>query len=300
MRPSRRGAAIVSALLILALIATLITAAYWRLWRSVESESASRQQAQARWLLTGAADWALALLEDDGRFAPGVDHLREPWAQPVQDWPLDRFLGPSQTTGEAPADEARLSVVIGDAQAKLNLLNLLEGTGVSAPWLEAFSRLFAVLALPTSELEQLSQSLVRASAGTGEGAQRPGPLMPERADDLHWLGLAPATMAALRPHVIVLPGRLAVNLNTAGPTVLQAVLDLPEASVQALIARRQSQPLTDLGQVGLGLALEPERHTVNSYFFEAQLTVRLGTTFTLSQRLLVQRQGGTARILWRY
>ena len=300
MRPARSGAAIVSALLILALITTLITAAYWQLWRSVESESASRQQAQARWLLTGAADWALALLQDDGRLAPGVDHLGEPWAQPLQDWPLGRFLGASQAAGAAPPDEARLSLLIGDAQAKLNLLNLLEGAGVSAPWFEAFSRLFALLALPASELVQLTQSLVRASAGTGEGAQRPGPLMPERADDLHWLGLAPATVAALRPHVVLLPGRLPVNLNTAGPTVLQALLDLPEASVQALIERRQAQPLSDLGQAGLGIELQPERHAVSSYFFEAQLRVRLGASFTLGQRLLVQRQGAVTRILWRY
>jgi general secretion pathway protein K len=300
MKQGRRGAAIVSALLILALITTLVTAAYWQLWRSVESESASRQQAQARWLLTGASDWALALLQDDGRLAPGVDHLGEPWAQPVQDWPLGRFLGPTQAAGNAPPDEARLSVLIGDAQAKLNLLNLLEGAAVSAPWLAAFSRLFALLALPPSELEQLTQSLVGASAGTGEGPQRPGPLMPERADDLHWLGLAPATVAALRPHVTVLPGRLPVNLNTAGPIVLQAVLELPEASVQALIARRQAEPLSDLGQAGLGVELQPERHAVSSYFFEAQLRVRLGASFSLGQRLLVQRQGAVTRILWRY
>jgi general secretion pathway protein K len=124
--------------------------------------------------------------------------------------------------------------------------------------------------------------------------------MPERADDLHWLGLAPATVAALRPHVTVLPGRLPVNLNTAGPTVLQAVLALPEASVQALIARRQAQPLSELGQAGLGVELQAERHAVSSYFFEAQLRVRLGASFTLGQRLLVQRQGAVTRILWRY
>jgi general secretion pathway protein K len=300
MRQARRGAAIISALLILTLITTLITAAHWQIWRLVESESASRQQAQARWLLTGAVDWTLALLQDDGRLAPGVDHLGEPWARPLQDWPLGRFLGPGQSAGAAPPEEARLSVLIGDAQAKLNLLNLLEGTGVSAPWFEAFSRLFALLALPTSELEQLSQALVRASASTGEGALQPGPLMPERADDLHWLGLAPATIAALRPHVTVLPGRLPVNLNTAGPTVLQAVLALPEASVQALLARRQAQSLTELGSASLGVALQPERHAFSSYFFEAQVRVRLGASFTLAQRLLVQRQGALTRIVWRY
>jgi general secretion pathway protein K len=41
--------------------------------------------------------------------------------------------------------------------------------------------------------------------------------MPQRMDQLAWLGLSPATVAALEPYVTLLPSRTQVNLNTAPP-----------------------------------------------------------------------------------
>lgn len=203
----------------------------------------------------------------------------------------------------ADAPELRLSLQISDAQAKLNLLNLLEGTGLSAPWSQVFARLFALLKLPEAELERMQQALLRASAATAEAAGAQAPLMPQRAEDLHWLGLAPTTVAALRPHVTVLPGRLPVNLNTAGTEVLQAVLGDAPVALAALLARRQAQALTSVSDIGLGgpgglTALE--RLSVSSNFFEMQSSVQVGSVYRLGQRVLLQRQGPVVRILWRY
>jgi general secretion pathway protein K len=245
----------------------------------------------------------VAALQDDGRLQAQIDHLGEPWAL------IRRGLSPSQllAQGEVPASaeapDFTLSVQIADAQAKLNLLNLLEGTGLSAPWSEVFARLFAQLNLPASELDLMQQALLRASAGTGEGASGQAPLMPQRAEDLHWLGLLPATVAALRPHLTVLPGRLPVNLNTADAVVLQAVLGGGPVAMDALLARRKAQPLGSLADAGLGGPGGPaasDQLSVNSNFFEVQTSVQLGSSFRLGQRALLQRQGPVVQILWRY
>lgn len=304
MKTLRPGVAIVSALLTVALVTALAMAGFWQIWRGVENEAGWRQQAQARWLLGGALDWAVTLLQEDGRLQPGVDHLGEGWALARRDVSPSQSLAIGQEASPAqPPSDLRLSLVITDAQARLNLLNLLEGPGLSAPWSEAFARLFALLNLPESELELLRQGLLKASAGTGEGAAAQAPLMPQRAEDLHWLGLAPATVAALRPHVAVLPGRLPVNLNTADALVLQSVLGGAPVALDTLLARRQAQPFASLAEAGLaGPQGQPgqDRVSVNSSFFEVHAAVQLGSAFKLGQRALLQRQGPLVQILWRY
>mgnify|MGYP000314202626 CR=1 FL=1 len=51
----QRGAALISAMLVVTLVATLASVALWQQWRHVEVESAERQRIQSSWLLSGAA-----------------------------------------------------------------------------------------------------------------------------------------------------------------------------------------------------------------------------------------------------
>ena len=46
------------------------------------------------------------------------------------------------------------------------------------------------------------------------------PLMPRSFTQLTWLGLSPATVAALEPYATLLPRRTPVNINTASAQVL--------------------------------------------------------------------------------
>ncbi len=303
MKKLTPGLALVSALVMAALVATLAAHSLGHRWRLMEEERATRQISQRQWLLRSALDWATQGLREDGLRSPMVDHLGEPWAQPVRELTLEQWLAGPGNPAQAAAtdtttDSVRLTLSISDAQARLNVLNLLEGPGLSPVWLASFTRLFAQLGLPSQELEQLTQSLLRASAGTDSAYPGPAPLMPQRAEDLLWLGLSPASVAALRPHVVMLPGRLPVNLNTAGPTVLQAVLDLPPAAIEALIERRQARPISELMESGLNERVDPNRHAVSSQFFE--VTVRLESRqWALHGRALLLRQGEIVRILWR-
>ena len=66
------GAAILTAMLIVTLVASLSAAALWQHWRGVEVETAERGRLQSSWLLQGAQDWARLILREDAR-AGGTD-----------------------------------------------------------------------------------------------------------------------------------------------------------------------------------------------------------------------------------
>ena len=129
---SQRGAALLAAMLTVAVVATLAAGAFWQQWRSAEVEGAERQRTQARWLLTGALDWARVILREDARAgdinAP-TDHLAEPWALPLQEARLSDFLAAnaSGVLNDAPglADQVFLSGHITDMQSRLNVRNLV-------------------------------------------------------------------------------------------------------------------------------------------------------------------------------
>lgn len=297
------GAALLSALLTAALVAGLATAALWQSWQGVQRESTLRLQWQTRWLMRAALDWALAELGDDGLRASAVDHLGENWAVGLERSPLEALLLTSRGlgAGSAPVDRSLgpwLSVRISDAQARLNVLNLLEGASLSAPWLQVFTRLFEQLGLPAQELETLSQELLRASAGTSDERSGSAPLMPEQAGDLIWLGLSQASVQALQPYLSVLPGRLPVNLNTADAMVLQAVLGAPSAQVQQLLDRRRTRPFMSVGEAVGGRP--GDMLSVQSQFFAVKIEIELRPDWHQSQTALVQRQGAALRVLWRY
>ena len=310
LRSPQRGAAIVAALLMVALVAGLSVAAFWQQWRGIEVESAQRQALQAQWLITGAMDWARAQVGEDGVRSPQVDHGGEAWAQVVQDLPLDAFVQASpaganaQPAAETAGGDARLDLRITDAQGRINVLNLLEGQSLSPAWMTVFRRLFDTLGLPVSELNRLAEQLRRASLGTAPAG---GPtvsgtdiaLMPTRQADLAWLGLAPATVQALAPHVSLLPGRLPVNLNTASAPVLQAVLGLETAPLQQLLAQRQVQPFATLAAAGLK-APDAQMQSVNSHFFEVHIALRLNRSaaWVQEEHALLQRDGRDVRTLW--
>ncbi|MDM7456560.1 MAG: type II secretion system protein GspK, partial [Tepidimonas sp.] len=93
-----RGAALLVALMLMALVATLAAGAWSLQWRAWHVERTERDRAQAAWLLTGALDWARLILREDGR-ASRTDHLAEPWAVPLQPTRLSTFLRATANDG---------------------------------------------------------------------------------------------------------------------------------------------------------------------------------------------------------
>ena len=298
--PARHsGAALLSAMLTVTLVATLAATALWRQWRQVEIESAERTRQQTTWLLAGALDWARLILREDAR-SGGTDHLAEPWAVPLQESRLSSFLASGQPAADE-AGEAFLSGQIIDLQGRLNVTNLVDADKVSQPALEDFGRLFALLGLPARELALLAENLRAATSAS----EKPGILLlPQRAEQLTWLGLSARSLDRLAPYITLLPERTPVNLNTAPPEVLYACVGgLEMAQARRLAAQRSLSHFRTLADASRALQgsmqpLDASRHSVSSRYFEIRGRLRVGPA-AVEDRALIQRDGLEVKTLWR-
>ena len=307
MRVRHLGAALLTAMLTVALVASMAAAALWQQWRGVEVEVAERTRSQSLWVLTGALDWARLILREDAR-AGGADHLGEPWAVPLEEARLSTFLATDKATATDTTEVSAQVFLSGrntDLQGRLNVMNLVENGKVSAPWLLAFSRLFEQLGLPPAELAAVAENLRFAQDTASENGSSPmAPLLPQRVGQLRWLGLTEVSLAKLGGYITVLPARTPVNLNTASVTVLYAAIPtLDMAQAQRLASSRQNghfRTLLDAGKVVPGIAgeLTDVLHSVNSRFFEVQGRLRMEQA-VVEERSVVQREGLNVRTLWR-
>lgn len=315
-RSAHRGAAILTAMLLMALVATLSAAALWQQRRALDLETAERARLQAHWMLQGGTDWARLILREDAR-SGSVDHLAEPWAVPLQEAKLSSFLNNGNSAEDLPDSEllqsAYLSGGISDLQARLNVNNLLLDQQTHGPTLRAFARLFEALQLPQSELlvlvaqlraSQAVDTAAKEAAATANPVASSTPLQPRTVSQLTWLGLSARTVAALAPYVVVLPDRTPVNLNTASAPVLQAIVaDLDAAGAQRMLqARAQShfRSLADVAQAAgqRELLLNDSLHSVNSRYFEVRARLRLGS-LVIEERTVLLRDGLNVKPLWK-
>lgn len=307
MRRSEQGAALLTAMLTVTLVAAIASAALWQQWRQVEIESAERGRSQTAWMMTGALDWTRLILREDAQSAQGagVDHLGEPWALPVQESKLSTFLSQDQQWREGDTD-VFLSGQISDAQSRLNVMNLLDNGQISVPALQRFGRLFARLNLPLQELQTLSRQLQAAAAAAKSpaGSTAPAPLMPQQKAQLVWLGLSPGTLAALDNFITLLPEPTPVNLNTAPAEVLMASLpgiDLAQARQWVTLRERGHWPSLEAARKALGAAgqnLQTGQHDVQSRYFEVTGRMRIDDVVQVEQ-LLVKREGNQVHMVWR-
>jgi general secretion pathway protein K len=305
MKRRESGAALLAAMLTVTLVATFAAASLWQQWRSVEVEAAERSRVQSSWILTGALDWARLILREDAR-SGGADHLAEPWSVPLQEARLSTFLAADKAnTTENEGDNTFLSGQIIDLQSQLNVTNLVEAGRISEPGMRSFSRLFELLGLPQAQLNRMAENLRFASdISTDNRSAAQAPLLPQRVEQLTWLGLPVQTVAVLEPYVTVLPARTAVNLNTAPAEVIYAAVPgISMADAQRLVAERDRQHFRHLPDAAKFL---PSPDTVfadgtvgvASRFFEVRGRLRLGDA-VVEQRSVVQRDGLEVRTLQR-
>jgi general secretion pathway protein K len=308
-RWSQRGAALLAAMLTVALVATFAAAALWQQWRSIEVETAERARVQAYWVLTGALDWARLLLREDAK-SGGADHLGEPWAVPLQEARLSSFLAADRSNSADTGDdmlEAFLSGDIVDLQSRLNVTNLVDNAKVSEADRRSFARLFAQLDLPQAQLEQLAENLRFASDTSPATMSSPqAPLLPQRLDQLVWLGLPASTLAVLQPFITILPARTPVNLNTASAEVIYAAVDeLSMSDAQRLVTARERAPFRTINDARQAVGGSPATFaegkanvSIATRFFEVHSRIRLDET-VVEERALLLRDGLDIRVLQR-
>ncbi len=306
----QRGAALLMAMVIVTLVATIASSMVWQQWRAVQVEGAERVRAQATWVLSGALDWARLILREDARNG-GPDHLGEPWAIPLAEARLSTFLASdSNNTAAEDAPDAFLSGKVDDMNSRYNLRNVVSPDGDVVPEeLAVLKRLCENAGLPPTLGDGLAQALRRAVLATvsvqsdnaifleklgGESARQTAPLMPQTFDQVIWLGIDAATLERLRPYLTLLPEGTQVNVNTAPKEVIAAVvpnLDLARAARVVQSRQRAAFKTTDEARTTLGAGTwDMGRLSVKSDWFEVRGRLRLEDN-VIEQRHLVQRTG---------
>ena len=315
-RSQSGGAALITALLIAALAAVMVSGMLWHQWGAISREQTAKDATQARWILRGAVDWARLILREDARNS-SVDDLSEPWAVPLAESRLSTFLAArGQSAGSLP--DAWLEGHITDAQSRFNLANLAPA-GHPDPAAEAiFGRLCATLGVGDVALNTIVSGIASSASNSQSAALTPaaaaslasaqsggsGPTLPLRAlQDV--ARLSPEVAAALprlAPYVTLLPQPTSVNANTASATVLAAVLGLSaDAAARLVQVRTQSyfrstaDITTALGQQSAP-TINPVQIGVSSGFFNATAAVRIGH-FVYAERALIQRVSLVTQVL---
>jgi general secretion pathway protein K len=297
------GAAILLALLIMTLVATLAAGMVWLQWRGIEVEAAERTRAQAEWLLNSSLDWGNLILKSSVRNGQTEDDLGQPWATPLAETKLSSFLSADGNHSSEGGPEAYLSGQISDAEGKYNLYNLVVPTTAETGKFSEINRLKIICTaigispeVATTLGAGLSESFnAQQNAGTG-GQPGNSVLMPVQLDDLAWYGIDPKVLKQLEPFVQLLPPGAGqqglvlttINANTAPAEVLMAALPgISRAQAQQLILARQTHPFTKPTDIWLALSRnaatpwEPQEGLprnqvdVKSYHFEIYGQLRL-------------------------
>lgn len=243
---NQQGMAIISALLIAAVVAVIAAGMLTRQSVSTRALEADQQRVQGRWLLHGGLEISRQLLWDARQRDP-LTRLDQPWAQRLN----------------AQGFEGRLE----DEQGKFNLRNLVANERVDEAQVQAFQRLCALIGISAGLSQRISQRVIGSypyllnpqiaenttnkngfdsgratSPNASRKPQNPKLPMLRSVDDLRSVeGVNEAVIGKLAPYLTVIPATTWLNGNTATAPVLAAyVPGLSLERAQALINERDA------------------------------------------------------------
>ena len=243
---NQQGMAIISALLIAAVVAVIAAGMLTRQSVSTRALEADQQRVQGRWLLHGGLEISRQLLWDARQRDP-LTRLDQPWAQRLN----------------AQGFEGRLE----DEQGKFNLRNLVANERVDEAQVQAFQRLCELIGISAGLSQRISQRVIGSypyllnpqiaenttnknafdsgratSPNASHKPQNPKLPMLRSVDDLRSVeGVNEAVIGKLAPYLTVIPATTWLNGNTATAPVLAAyVPGLSLERAQALINERDA------------------------------------------------------------
>ena len=299
----QRGAALIIAMVIAALAATVAMSLAANQQQWFASMTNRRDQVQAQALAQAGVQWARQILFEDAK-STAIDTLAEPWALPLPSTPL-----------ENGSIEGRIV----DAQGLLNVNNLAPtDSSINADAERArFARLFTRLGLPVASLDAIADWIdtdsVTRPTGAEDGwyAQQSNPMLAANASVVRTAelalvrGLSATAATALAPYVTALPSATRLNVNTAPGPVLATTLDgLDAGGLSALLASRAQKPFTDIAsdfrsRVPQGAVLVNESGLdVKSNYFLVTVVARQGDTRAQARALLERGKGAWPTVVW--
>ncbi len=293
-----RGAALLLAMLVAALAATVAIALAATQGRWLADVTQRRDQVQAQSLALAGVQWARQILDDDAR-ASGFDHLGEPWALPLPATPIaDGVI------------EGRIE----DAQARFNLNNLALDSTLGTAERARLTRVFATVGVPVSALDAIADWIdadqspreggAEDAAYTQAAARTADAPLVRMAEVAAVHGIPERSLPALQPFVTALPAGTALNVNTASAEVLAAALpELAGDALATLIAERARKPFSTVaefrGRLPSGVSLGEERaFAVASHYFLVSVRSQQGDAVAQARALLKREGGAWPVVVW--
>lgn len=293
MKTAERGVALITAMLIVALVTMLTAAAVWNYHLNQRrTEALIYTDLEINYAL-GAEAWAGRILIDDADEG-NVDHPGEIWATNLPPLPIDG----------GSVDGALI-----DLQGRFNLNNLVDADGSTDP-------------VAVGQMQRLLLALdldPRWAAIMADWIDSDiNPNFPDGAEDATYMSEVPPyrppntlvtsvseilalpemdidTYRTLLPHVCALPSGTAINVNTATVPVLMSLSDGLSASDAARIVEgRPEDGYQTVAEVGDLLPADVSAPlTVGSRYFRLGVRVDIGST-ELTMYSLLEREGSSS------
>jgi general secretion pathway protein K len=286
---NNRGVALITALLISA-IATMVAANLaWDNALDVRRTMVGLARDQAVNVALGAESWVISILQQDLQDGP-TDHLGEIWASELPGLPIEG--------GEVFG-------AIEDLQGRFNVNNLVneEGRIEEAP-LEQFRRLLNALGIDPRfagiAADWIDTNVDASFPDGAEDAIYTGMIPPYRTanqtltsvSELAAIeGMDRQTFRLLEQHIVALPGRTNINVNTATPAVLQSLDEnMTTSDVEGLVQERAGSGFSEIETSFASLVTPEVLNTLeeSTRFFRLKVVVRVDTVrvtmFSVLQR----------------
>lgn len=253
IKRSETGVALITALLIVALVTVAVVAMSTRQQLDIRRTSNILQRDQAYIFTLGGEAFAKQVLKKD---APNIDHRGEDWATKLPPFPFKGGV---------------LIFSLDDLGGRFNINNLVDNDGVVSPW--DVKRLIQLIEIiqdldeTPDELKQLFPGdLVSAIVDWIDEDRNTQPggaedsdyldgdipyrtanrLMTSPSELLLVKGITPLVYKTLLPYVTVLPARTKININTAKEELLQAlVVDITCPQLGKLNIRSEGESFQD-------------------------------------------------------
>jgi len=277
-----RGVALITAMLIMAVTASLATTLAWNNALDVRRTMVLLFHEQGVQIAMGAESWIRNILRDDSIDSP-TDHLGELWASELPGLPVD--------------SDTVQGIVIGnveDLNGRFNVNNLLDSNGaIDQDMFEQFQRLLQAL-----DLDPRFAGIMVDWIDADQNAE-----FPDGAEDSIYTGLTPnyraynrplsnvteiaaldgmdkASYDILIPHIAALPGRTLINVNTATAAVLRSLdANMDQSTVEQLITEREEAGFADYIQSFQGLLSPQMINNIGetSEYFQLKAVVQIDT-----------------------
>ena len=313
-RPERQqGIALITAIVIVAMASIAAVAMTHSLQLNIRRTGNIQAADQSYYYTLGSEAWSRGmlirdLLDDETKEHDSLD----------ENWAIE--LPPT------PVEGGEVQAVTTDLQGRFNLNNLyLEAEAEQqakdevAVQLAIFQRILVALELP--------ESIAQATRDWLDGDIKTS--FPDGAEDIEYLGQEPAYRTAngymasitelrlikdmdqesydlLAPHVVVLPVKTPINVNTADQIVLQSLLNgLSDGHAEQLISEREENPFKEKASFVERLRELLDKNkvkseeiepliSVDSHFFQLETVVRMEN---IRQRLVSRLYQGSEDVV---